>query len=408
MSRRLIGPATLLAGAALLLAASVAAHPWPASPADSANPETFPESAMILRAAIGDALARKDGAAVEEGVERLAAMGGVLSIASQARIAPFLMPGAAEALEYRFAVNAEPIARSTLETEVPAEYRIVEGVAYDPRTQRLFAGSVVDGRLLVREDRAWRAVPLDGPVGGLFGMAVDARRRLLWLTSGAAEQVANPAGVFRGLIAVDLDRLAVVRRVGLPDGGENAGSPGDLVVASDGTVYVSNAESGAIHVCAPGCEALADIVPPGRFRNPQGLALSQDGKLLHIADYGYGLAVLDLRHGGIERVGTDAPAMLDGIDGLLSHRGDLVAIQNGSNPRRIIRLRLGSKGRMIRSVEVLEQANPDWGEPTLGTIAGNRLLFVADGQWERFSARGAPIGREPPRVTPIRALSLSR
>jgi hypothetical protein len=406
MTGRLAGPALLLCGAALLLAAASPSPLWPASPADSADPATFPESAMILRAAIGDAIQRGDGPAVENDARALAAMGGALSIASQARIAAFLDPHEAEALERRFADNVEPLALSTLETEVPAEYRIVEGLAYDPATARLFAGSVVDGRLLVRgRDRAWRAVSLDGPVGGLFGMAVDAKRRRLWLTSGAAEQVADPAHLFRGLIAVDLDRLAVVRRVPLPP---EAGSPGDLVVAADGTVYVSNAENGAIHVCAPGCDRLADLVPPGRFRNPQGLALSRDGRRLYVADYGYGLAVIDLRKGGIARVAARGPAMLDGIDGLVGWHGDLIAIQNGTNPRRIVRLRLGSKGRVVRSIEVLECANPDWGEPTLATVAGNRLLFVADGQWERFAARGAPVGREPPRVTPIRALVLAR
>lgn len=406
MRGRLAGPALLLCGAALLLAAASPSPLWPASPADSADPATFPESAMILRAAIGDAIQRGDGPAVENDARALAAMGGALSIASQARIAAFLDRREAEALERRFADNVEPIALSTLETEVPAEYRIVEGLAYDPVTARLFAGSVVDGRLLVRgRDRAWRAVSLDGPVGGLFGMAVDAKRRRLWLTSGVAEQVTDPAHVFRGLIAVDLDRLAVVRRVPLP---AEAGSPGDLVVAADGTVYVSNAENGAIHVCAPGCDRLADLVPPGRFRNPQGLALSHDGRRLYVADYGYGLAVIDLRTGGIARVVTRGPAMLDGIDGLVGWHGDLIAIQNGTNPRRIVRLRLGSKGRVVRSIEVLERANPDWGEPTLATVADNRLLFVADGQWERFAARGAPVGREPPRVTPIRALGLSR
>lgn len=408
MARRLCGPAILTVAAALLLAAALPPRPWPMSPAESADPATFPESAMILRGAIGSAVERGDAAAVERGARTLAAMGGALSIASQARIAPFLSPDEAAALAERFEENIEPIAHSTLETEVPPEYRIVEGLAFDPRTKRLFAGTVVDGELLVREGLAWRRVPLEGPVGGLFGMAVDARHRLLWMTSGAAQQVADPARVFRGLIAVDLDRLAVARRVPLPAGGEAAGSPGDLVVAGDGTVYVSNAENGAIHVCRPGCGRLADLVPQGRFRNPQGLALSRNGRLLYVADYGYGLAVIDLRHGGIERVTAEGPAMLDGIDGLVRYGDDLIAVQNGANPRRIIRLGMGSKGRVVRSLHVLERANPDWGEPTLATIAGKRLFFVADGQWERFAARGAPVGREPARVTPIRALELSR
>lgn len=401
--RRLIRPALLLSGIACLAAAPPVPAPWPASPAVTADPAHFPESAMVLRAAIGEAIERDDGDAVVAGVERLAAMGGTLSLASRARIAPFLAPGEEEALSEKFDDNADIIARSVLETEVPAEHRIVEGIAWDAATRRLFAGTVIDGRLLVREGRSWRTVPLDGPVGGLFGMAADGPRRILWLTSGLAEQVAEPQRAFRGLIAVDLDRLAVVRRVPLA----GAGSPGDLAIGTDGSVYVSNGETGAIHVCRPGCTALADLLPAGRFRNPQGLALSRDGKRLYIADYGYGIALLDLASGALTRLGAATPAMLDGIDGLVAYRDALIAIQNGSIPRRIIRLRLDRKGREVRAVDVLERANPDWGEPTLGAIADKRLIFVADGQWERFSARGAAIGREPPRATAIRALPLA-
>lgn len=406
MMRRLFGPALFLVGAACI-AATLPSYPplWPEAPAESADPKTFPESAMILRGAIGEALGDDDRRAVADGTEALAAMGGGLSLASRARIAPFLTPERAAALAEHFDENAEPIARGTLEAEIPAEHRIVEGLAWDAATRRLFAGTVVDGHLLVREGRGWRRVTLDGPVGGLFGMAVDGPRRLLWLTSGTAEQVASPARAFRGLIAVDPDRLAVVRRVALPPG--DGGSPGDLTVARDGTVYVSNGETGAIHACPPGCTRLVDLVPAGRLRNPQGLLVSDDGRRLYIADYGYGLAVYDFGTGLLHRLTARKPMMLDGIDGLVGYRGDMIAIQNGTNPRRIIRLRLDRQGYAVVALTVLGRADPDWGEPTLGAIAGNRLLFVADGQWERYAARGRMIDREPPRPTPVRALRLA-
>lgn len=406
MMRRLFRPALFLVGAACIAATWPSYAPlWPEVPAESADPGTFPESAMILRGAIGEALGEDDRAAVARGAGALADMGGGLSLASRARIAPFLTPERAAAFAKRFDENVEPVMRGTLETEVPAEHRIVEGLAWDAATRRLFAGTVVDGHLLVREGRMWRRVALEGPVGGLFGMAIDERRRLLWLTSGAAQQVANPARAFRGLIAVDLDRLAVVRRVPLPAG--DTGSPGDLTLARDGTVYVSNGETGAIHVCAPGCGRLSDLIPGGRLRNPQGLVLTRDGRRLYIADYGYGLAVYDLPAGRLSRLVARKPMMLDGIDGLIGYRGDLIAIQNGTNPRRIIRLVLNGDGHSVRSLAVLGRADPDWGEPTLGVVAGRHLLFVADGQWERYAARGGAIDREPPRPTPVRALRLA-
>ncbi|SNT03357.1 hypothetical protein SAMN06295912_1334 [Sphingomonas laterariae] len=407
MMRRLVGPAFLLLGAACLGAwASAPRAAWPESPAEAADRAHFPESGMIVRGEIGEAIERRDAAGVAEGARALAAMGGGLSIASRARIAPFLSEAERARLAARFDANDDPVVHSTLEAEVPADHRIVEGIAWDGATGRLFAGTVIDGELLVSEGGGWRGVPLDGPVGGLFGMAVDAPRRRLWITSGVAEQVARPERAFRGLIAVDLDRLAVARRVPLP--AEETGSPGDLAIGADGTVYVSNGESGAIHICAPGCAALDELVAPGRFRNPQGLALSRDGRRLYIADYGYGIAIFDLRSRHLSRLAAAVPMMLDGIDGLMRHGDDLVAIQNGTNPRRIVRLRLARGGREVRRLDVLARSSPDWAEPTLGVIADRRLLFVADGQWERYAARGRPINSEPARPTPIRALDLPK
>ena len=98
--------------------------------------------------------------------------------------------------------------------------------------------------------------------------------------------------------------------------------------------------------------------------------------------------------------------MLDGIDGLSADGGTLIAIQNGASPRRILRLHLTPDGLAVARVEVLERANPDWGEPTLGTIVDDHLLYVADAQWERFGPGGAVTGEGPLRPTAIRILGL--
>jgi hypothetical protein len=100
--------------------------------------------------------------------------------------------------------------------------------------------------------------------------------------------------------------------------------------------------------------------------------------------------------------------MLDGIDGLTAFRGDLIAIQNGTSPRRILFLRLDRSGSRITAVRVLESANPEWGEPTLGFARGDEFVYVADAQWERYGAAGAVQGEGPTRATAIRVLRPGR
>ena len=303
------------------------------------------------------------------------------------------------ALRQRFGANGARVQASRLFTSLPVDRRLVEGIAWDARTGRLFAATAVSRALLVRESRGWRAI--EGlEAGSLFSLAVDPRRRQLWAASGVVEQTPNPQAAFRGLIAVDLNTLRPVRRLAVP--GE--GSPADIALAADGTVYASDPNTGAIYRARPGDEALSVFVPPGRLRSPQGLVPSADGQRLYVSDYGYGLAEVHLADGTVARLESDANTMLDGIDGLYPWRGGLIAIQNGTSPRRILWLRLSADGERIAGVRVLESNHPDWGEPTLGFVRRNDFLYVADAQWERYGEGGALQGDAPLRPTTIRLL----
>jgi len=285
---------------------------------------------------------------------------------------------------------------------VPASARLVEGVAWDPGRRRLFATSVAGRELVYGDGRTWRAVPGFRP-GSLFGIAVDDARRLLWVASGSLEQTPSPETAFRGLIALSLDNFREVHRIAL-----TGGSPADLTLASDGTLYAADPIGGSIWRLGVGDAAATVLVPPGTLRSPQGMVQSGDRRRLYVSDYSYGLAIVDTNDGTVTRLETDMPTMLDGIDGLLPWRGGLLAIQNGTNPRRIVHFTLSADGRRIAGARVVESGHPDWGEPTLGVLRGRNLIYVADAQWERYGPGGAVRGEGPTRPTAIRVARLPR
>ncbi|MBC7985606.1 MAG: hypothetical protein H7X93_02905, partial [Sphingomonadaceae bacterium] len=152
--------------------------------------------------------------------------------------------------------------------------------------------------------------------------------------------------------------------------------------------------------------ALKPLVPAGAIQSSQGMAVSADGAALYVASYGYGIARVDLATRAVSRVAADTPAMLDGIDGLARDGGALIAIRNGANPRAILRLTLSADGARIASVETLERANPEWGEPTLGAVCDGVLLYNSDAQWERYPDGPTPDPAVPQRPTRVRALRL--
>lgn len=368
--------------------------------------EPAPSSSREVRRQLGAALESQDRAELRNNAILLAQMGATLSAASQQQIAPLLDDDAlAKRLEEAFASNAAGDPVPPMAAEVPAEYRLVEGIARDPANGRLFVGTVVEGRLAYLEDGQWHELPLGSPRGSLFGMAVDAGRRLLWIATGSLEQTAVEGDRMAGLLAVDLDRLTVARRVPLAPNA--AGVVGDLTVAADGTVYASNVVSGAIHRCLPGCTVLEDLLPAGTFRNPQGLALLERDRWLYIADYVSGLWRIALPGAEAVPVTVSVPTMLDGIDGLVAIDGgaSMVAVQNGIGPRRIVKVHPRAGNGAAVDVRYVVPASE--GEPTLAVaVSDAELLFVADSQWERYGPGGALSDGQPARSTPVRRLDI--
>lgn len=280
------------------------------------------------------------------------------------------------------------------ETTIPAEFGLVEGVAWDNRSQQMFASAVEDGALLVREGDRWRRAVLPYSTAGLFGMAIDQRRGILWMASGIAGPTRNKTG-FRGLIGVTSQGFEPVGKIGLPAADTQA-QPGDVAVGPDGSVYVSDGAVGGVYLCKRDCTELAPLVPPATFRSAQGLAVSRDGRTLYVADYDRGLFRVDLK----KPAGAMLVAPVNGIDGLVRDGDALIAIINGDG-RKVVRLTFDASGAVSQEL-LATPAGP--GDPTLGAIVERRLVYVADSQWDRFDAAGKSTG--PAREIHIRAIAL--
>jgi hypothetical protein len=400
-----------------LLASGCAAWPetkppaaWPAAVRDFATPQEavrvaalFPNSAGMVRRRLGAAIEAKDPAAAVAALSRLAAMGAVLSEAGRKQAEALVGAEAMAPIAARFDLNLEPVAASRLHAAIPAVHDLVEGVAWDSDGRRLYATTVVD-RTLLSVGEGGTSVAASKGLGSLFGAAYDPVRKRLWIASGSVSETPKAEPAWTGLISVDPERPERPMRIPAPAGA--TASPGDVAVARDGNVYASDGLSGAVYRCRPGCSALETLLAPGALFSAQGLALSSDQRLLYIADRRYGIAALERSSGRLFQVTGDEETMLDGIDGLVVHEGDLIALQTAYPPQRIVRLRLSADGLRVRRLELLERNHPEWGEITLAAVAGNRLVYVAGAHWARYGEGGAPMAGVAALPTPIRVLDL--
>jgi hypothetical protein len=76
-----------------------------------------------------------------------------------------------------------------------------------------------------------------------------------------------------------------------------------------------------------------------------------------------------------------------GIDGLyLESPTTLLAVQNGLQPARLLRLRLD--GDRIAAVEPVDVGHPAMAEPTLGAIVEGHFHYIANSQWDLLQKGG--------------------
>src|ERR1700694_1905909 len=118
-----------------------------------------------------------------------------------------------------------------------------EGIAYDPRWQSFFIGSIAK-RKVVRI--AWGNVIDDFAADGLdavLGLVVDAPRRTLYAVSTSALTDEGRKRRRNAVVAFDVDSGKRLRRVDVPD----AMQLNDVTVALGGRVFASDSASGAIY-----------------------------------------------------------------------------------------------------------------------------------------------------------------
>jgi sugar lactone lactonase YvrE len=288
----------------------------------------------------------------------------------------------------RFAALLGPVLASTLAFRLPEKDLITEGVAYDARTGRFFVSSVHHRKVVqVGADLAVRDFVTEGQDGlwAALALAVDARRGVLWVSSAALPQMRGFVKEDEGrtaLFAFALDTGRLAQRLELPGAGPHGAS--DIAVDARGDLLVAASRSGGLYVLPRDGSRLEELVPPGRLASPQGIAPSTDGRQIYVADYVLGIARVDRRSREVQVLAPPADMALAGIDGLFLHGGQLVGIQNGVRPHRVLRLTLDPKRAAVARADVLESAHPHYDEPTLGVQVGSDIYYVANSQWGSF------------------------
>jgi hypothetical protein len=304
------------------------------------------------------------------------------------------------ALAAKFEENDKPVMASAVRAKSPEPIPLIESVALDPATGDLFIGSMTQRRIVrLSADRGLEEFIAPGAHGlwSIGGMKIDEKNHTLWVASAAThltKELSEGELGASGVFAFDLGSGNLIGKWVLQDDQEHWF--GDLLVTENGNLLITDSKTPAVYLLDVAADALLPFLESPHFVSLQGLDLTEDGLSLFLADYAAGLFAVDLITKEVTRLTPQAGVVPYGIDGLYRHGQDLIAIQNGVSPQRVVRIEVDLEAGTLPALEVLEQSHPEYLEPTLGQRVGDRLIYVANSGWPLFGGKTPPSLEEIP------------
>jgi sugar lactone lactonase YvrE len=293
------------------------------------------------------------------------------------------------AVARRLDANLNPIGEGRIAFVLRNHTGLIESVAFHQSAGIHFFGDVHNRAVWTRSGsgQVTRFTPEDDSLPGVFGLRIDESTRTLWAAvTGRPEMIGytDDHRNLAGIADINLSTGAVRRVLTVPIDEEDH-VVGDLEVGRDGYIYATDSAAPVLWRFSEFSGEAERFVESPDFASLQGIVLMPDNRTLVVSDYVNGLLAIDLRSRSLGSLAPPYSESLVGIDSLsLAADGSLIAVQNGTRPLRVLRIRMNSTYTTVESVTVLESAHLNMGDPSLGAVAGNEFFFVANAGWSRF------------------------
>lgn len=278
----------------------------------------------------------------------------------------------------------EPNGSGELVFTLPAEFSSPAAITWDEGRGSFLVGTETDGAVVVvSPDGSSDVLIKANDENGLWairGLFADNKNNRLWVSSAAVPAFSAYQASDKGrgaLFEFDLATLELKGRYEVPSDGQ-IHELGPIAVSGDGDIYIADlAQPIIFHKTAKG-EQLAAIISIKDLVGLRDLAVSPDSTRLYIADSVMGIMVVDLAQQTSAMLTGPENMNLGAISGLFYHNNELVMIQNGFQPQRIMRLELDASGSNVVAISPLAIALDEFDRPAFGTVKGEDVYYFAN------------------------------
>lgn len=372
--------------ASALRTLSLAAHAWPAQPAYA--------NALLSLAARTNTITR-----AAEALRIANAMGLALpSTEDSSAMSRLRTPELTSLLAQQHALRV-PKNNSRVFRWLNDSTLFPEGLSFDARSNTMYVSSIYHRNIAAvtpRGEHRWLLAQTQPELGAVFGIAVDTVRNVIWASSAAnaamkklAPSISKPAppvdSELAALVAIRISDGKLLRRIPVPPSVVNS-SPGDIALAPNGDVLMSDSQAGVLWWLRGTADSLIGI-RHALLRSPQGIVLSSDGRVAWVADYSHGMLRIELASRKIERVADLPGHSTVGIDGMVQFGQTLIAVQNGFSPSQVLQIVLNANGTRVAQQTVVDR-NTFAPSPTGGIVLNDEFIYIANSLWEMLDTSG--------------------
>lgn len=291
--------------------------------------------------------------------------------------------------------NAKPFGAADIVVEFADNAILPEAISLHKK--RMLIGSVRNGEIRNASSGLAPFAKLDG---GVFDVEQTETSVFAAVNNQLAFERRSDMPAFAAISELDGRTGAERRRISVA----SDALIGDIEIDAKGNLYASDSLNPRLFVASASDSEARVFKTDDRWANPQGIALDRKRGRLYLADYLTGLFFIDLNSGAVVAIGNPTNAHLGGIDGLYLYRGDLIGVQNGTSPQRVVRVRLDKTGAIATRLDVLARALDGWNEPTHGVVVGREFYYIATSNWPAYDDEGAL--RQGAQLSPLRVMSL--
>lgn len=273
-----------------------------------------------------------------------------------------------------------------------ADFAITEGLAYAPDGSELYLSGIRTGTVTRLSTEGAKDIITFRPGVAAYGLGL--RDGNVWATTVASHLTKGfdtKAKITSKIVVIDPVKGVVTQSF---SDTTKTRRFGHMLMGKD-DLYVADSEHGEVLRLAAYAGQLQPLVPEGYLDSPDALAENEGATTLAIADFVSGLYRVDLATGSLARIAAPADGSLLGISFMARYGNDLIAVQTGFKPNRILRLHMSDDWTQVTSVEVLLRSDTLLAQPTQGAVSGDSFVFVAKSQWDSLDDHGNLLKTQP-------------